>query len=77
MDLNGLPGLVLEVVRNMQPFYKVLSVRKLPDDAIVPIEKPYPSDKSITLREYQKIRFGVPFVNYNKQPPTKDTLKNK
>ncbi len=76
MDFNGLPGFVLEVIRNMQPFYKVLSVKRLPDDANLVIEKPAPGEKSLTLNEYQKIRFGVPFENENTKPPTKATKKN-
>ena len=67
MDLNGLPGLILEVARNRKPFYKVLAIKRLPDDAKVLIEKPLPNEKAITLSEYQKIRFGVPFVNENKK----------
>ena len=76
MDLNGLPGLILEVSRNREPFYKVLTVKRLPDDAKVLIEKPLPDEKAITLREYQKIRFGVPFVNENTKPPSKMLKKN-
>lgn len=77
MDLNGLPGLILEVDRNKQPFYKALSVKKLPDDANIVIEKPSRDEKGITLSEYNKIRFGVPFINHDKRPPFKDSLKNK
>ena len=76
MDLNGLPGLILEITRNGEPFYKVLAVKKLPDEAKVLIEKPLPDEKAITLNEYQKIRFGVPFVNENTKPPGKTMKKN-
>lgn len=76
MDLNGLPGLILEVSRNGHPFYKVLAIKRLPDDAKILIEKPLPNEKAITLGEYQKIRFGVPFVNENTKPPNKTLKKN-
>ena len=76
IDLNGLPGLILEVSRNRQPFYKALAIKRLPDDVKVLIEKPLPDEKALTLGEYQKIRFGVPFINENKKPPGKTLKKN-
>ena len=76
MDLNGLPGLILEITRNGKPFYKVLAIKGLSDDAKVLIEKPLPGEKALTLNEYQKIRFGVPFVNENTKPPGKTMKKN-
>ncbi len=77
MDLNGLPGLILEVSRNRQPFYEVLAIKRLPDDAKVLIEKPLPGEKAMTFGEYQKLRYGVPFVNHNTKPPGKDSIKKK
>ncbi len=76
MDFNGLPGFVLEVSRNGQPFYKALSIKTLPDDTKVLIEKPLPDEKAMTLADYQKLRYGVPFENHDKKPPTKNTWKN-
>jgi GLPGLI family protein len=75
MDVNGLPGLILEVARNKQPFYRALSVKTLPDSITLTIQKPLMSQKAITFAEYQKLRFGVPFENHNKRPPTKNDNK--
>lgn len=71
MDINGLPGLVLEVARNRQPFYTAMLVRALPNSSIPAIQKPLLNQKTITFGEYQKLRFGVPFENHNQRPPVK------
>lgn len=71
MDLNGLAGLILQVDRNGEPFYKALSLRHLADEEALDIEKPLDSQKAITFTEYQKVRFGVPFENHNQRPPIK------
>lgn len=71
MELNGLKGLVLRVDRNMQPFYTVIFVKQLVENDALVIEKPTSEQKAITFSEYQKMRFGVPFENHDKQPPIK------
>jgi GLPGLI family protein len=76
MDLNGLPGLVLQVDRNREPFYKAISITPLSENKPVAITKPVTDQKPMTLSEYQKLRFGVPFENYNKQPPNKEKKDN-
>jgi GLPGLI family protein len=69
LELDNLPGLILEISRNGKPFYEALSIRHLPADEQVVIERPISSAKSTTYREYHKLRYSVPFVNHNKQPP--------
>lgn len=71
MDLNGLPGLILEVERNGVLQYRALSIHKLPDDTELVVEKPAKDEQAQTMSEYQKMRTGVPFKNYNKRPPNK------
>jgi GLPGLI family protein len=69
VGFNGLPGLILRIDRNGKPLYQALSIRHLPADEPMVIERPISSAKPITYAEYYKVKFGVPFVNHNKQPP--------
>lgn len=64
MGLYGLDGLILEVNRNGIPLYVLKDIEELCENDFN-INRPKIDGKTLTLKEYQNLRYSVPFENNN------------